>query len=254
VVAHDLTRGVPFPEASFDVVYHSHVLEHFHRDAAERFLRECRRVLRPGGVLRVAVPDLEQMARLYLATMERCLAGERGADDEYEWMMLELYDQTVREHPGGQMGPYLMQENVPAEEFVLRVSGTHAKGIIESARTRVSERRPGQSLLMWRLSKWRRYPYFLRESLLRLLLRRDYDALRVGRFRRGGEVHLWMYDRYSLCRLLQRCGFERVARRGAKESYVSDWARYNLDTEADGTVYKPESLFMEGVRPGQGDR
>ena len=31
VIAHDLRRGIPFADESFDVVYHSHVLEHLSR-------------------------------------------------------------------------------------------------------------------------------------------------------------------------------------------------------------------------------
>ncbi|MGC8952721.1 methyltransferase domain-containing protein [Chloroflexus sp.] len=33
--AHNLAKGIPFPENSVDVVYHSHVLEHLDRDVAE---------------------------------------------------------------------------------------------------------------------------------------------------------------------------------------------------------------------------
>lgn len=66
VVAHDLREGIPFPDAEFDAVYHSHVLEHFPKRSAGPFLAECLRVLRPGGILRVAVPDLERIARGYL--------------------------------------------------------------------------------------------------------------------------------------------------------------------------------------------
>lgn len=46
VIAHDLKQGIPYPDNYFDVVYHSHVLEHFPKDAAETFIRECDRVLR----------------------------------------------------------------------------------------------------------------------------------------------------------------------------------------------------------------
>src|SRR6476646_9135325 len=55
----DVTASLPFADASFDAVYHSHLLEHLPAEKALPFLRECRRVLKPGGTLRIAVPDLE---------------------------------------------------------------------------------------------------------------------------------------------------------------------------------------------------
>lgn len=56
-VALDLARGLPLPDGSVDGVFHEHVLEHLPTRVGYGFLRECRRVLRPGGVLRVVVPD-----------------------------------------------------------------------------------------------------------------------------------------------------------------------------------------------------
>src|ERR1700730_4755324 len=67
----DLRKRLPFDDASVDFVYHSHVLEHFSRKEGQKFMRECHRVLRPGGIIRVAVPDLERIAKLYLESMER---------------------------------------------------------------------------------------------------------------------------------------------------------------------------------------
>jgi predicted SAM-dependent methyltransferase len=66
VIAHNLTQGIPFPDNYFDVVYHSHVLEHFPKAQAEDFIKDCYRVLCPQGILRVVVPDLEEIARTYL--------------------------------------------------------------------------------------------------------------------------------------------------------------------------------------------
>jgi predicted SAM-dependent methyltransferase len=43
------------------------MLEHLSRDQARFVLRECHRVLRPGGSLRLVVPDLEVLVRAYLA-------------------------------------------------------------------------------------------------------------------------------------------------------------------------------------------
>ena len=75
VMRHDLRKGIPFPDGSADAVYHSHVLEHIDRDQVPGFLAEVHRVLRPGGIHRVVVPDLEPQARAYLQSLEDALAG-----------------------------------------------------------------------------------------------------------------------------------------------------------------------------------
>src|SRR5437660_5420619 len=61
----DLARPLPFPDGSVSAVFSSHVLEHLFSDQIERLVPEIYRVLVPGGVCRVVVPDLEQIVRLY---------------------------------------------------------------------------------------------------------------------------------------------------------------------------------------------
>ncbi|HWU61095.1 MAG TPA: methyltransferase domain-containing protein [Ensifer sp.] len=55
---------------SAELVYSSHSFEYFDRQQAPVVLSEWRRVLKPGGVLRLAVPDFEALVRLYLQTGE----------------------------------------------------------------------------------------------------------------------------------------------------------------------------------------
>lgn len=50
----------PFADGAVDELLLSHVLEHFTRDSGERVLSECARVLRRGGILHLAVPDLDK--------------------------------------------------------------------------------------------------------------------------------------------------------------------------------------------------
>lgn len=66
-VHHRLEYGLPFDDASVDCVYSSHALEHCYRDDAQRVLVEAHRVLKSGGWIRVAVPDLEHAIALYRA-------------------------------------------------------------------------------------------------------------------------------------------------------------------------------------------
>jgi len=64
----DVTRGLPIAAGSVEVLYSSHMLEHLDPAEATLFLKEARRVLRPGGIIRLAVPDLRQQAQEYLAS------------------------------------------------------------------------------------------------------------------------------------------------------------------------------------------
>lgn len=250
IVVYDLRKGIPFPSCRFDVVYHSHILEHFRKTEAAIFIRECHRVLSPLGVLRVAVPDLECIARGYLSALERASDDQPNADGEYDWMMLELYDQTVRERSGGEMLAYLSNGRLDNLAFASRRLGGEVTGLVNYIRHR--EQAPASKSrvkrAVQRLLEFRRYPHRIRELVLRLLLGTEYKALRVGRLRAGGEIHQWMYDVYSLGRLLRACGFREIQRCAASESRVANWRSYNLDTEADGSVYKPDSLYMEGVK------
>src|SRR5262249_10215856 len=65
-LAWNLRRPLPFPDGSVDAIFHEHVLEHFPADHGLLLLEECHRLLRPGGVLRVGVPDAGVYARSYV--------------------------------------------------------------------------------------------------------------------------------------------------------------------------------------------
>ena len=54
-----------FEDNSADLIYACHVLEHFKRYEVGRVLKEWHRVLKRGGILRVAVPDFEAIVKVY---------------------------------------------------------------------------------------------------------------------------------------------------------------------------------------------
>jgi hypothetical protein len=67
-------------------------------------------------------------------------------------------------------------------------------------------------------------------------------------FRSQGEVHRWMYDRYSLPKALRQAGFAEIKICSAEVSGIADWHSFALDCDLAGTIYKPDSLFCEGVK------
>lgn len=141
--------------------------------------------------------------------------------------MLELYDQTVRDYSGGGMAEYLYRENIPNEAFVVGRCGSEASALIKAGKEQRKEMQENDTSLTKKavamIGSFIRDPSRVREVLLRMLLGKERDALKVGRFQMQGEIHQWMYDRYSLKLLLENCGFIQIVERTAYNSYITDW-------------------------------
>jgi SAM-dependent methyltransferase len=70
VLYGDVRKGLPVGDASVDGVYCSHVLEHLALEDFRAALKNTFRILRPGGMFRLVLPDLKLLAREYLAGSE----------------------------------------------------------------------------------------------------------------------------------------------------------------------------------------
>jgi predicted SAM-dependent methyltransferase len=62
----DVRNGIPFPSDRIDSIYSTHMFEHFYPDELQKLLRECYRVLKPGGGIRLVVPNLENAISAYV--------------------------------------------------------------------------------------------------------------------------------------------------------------------------------------------
>lgn len=85
-VCWDVTKGLPFDDGYIAGIFTEHMIEHLTLRDTLALLRECRRVLRPCGVLRIVVPDGE----IYLAEYAKHRAGQPasmpyGDDDRREF-------------------------------------------------------------------------------------------------------------------------------------------------------------------------
>jgi predicted SAM-dependent methyltransferase len=61
----DFNKPLPFPDNLFDGIFCEHVLEHFDYDHGTRLMKECLRVLKPGGVVRIIVPNGKTILKSY---------------------------------------------------------------------------------------------------------------------------------------------------------------------------------------------
>ena len=236
----NLVKGMPFLDNQFDVIYHSQVLEHIPKDKAHKFIKECLRVLKPGGIIRVVVPDLENIVDEYKKHLVENIENPNSlAEANYDWILLEMYDQTVRNYTGGQMAEFIQQPELINEHYIMDRIGYVGKSIRNDRLEKDSKKKQYALLEIVKKS-----PRWILRKIKHIF---SSEEARIGAFRLGGEIHVWMYDRYSLTRLLKKSGFENIEIKTPSESNVPNWGEYELDVK-DGVVFDPTSLFVEAKK------
>lgn len=213
---------LPFDDCSMSVVYHSHLLEHLDKKSGELLIKECYRITKKGGVLRVVVPDLEMIAREYISSVDRVNNGDESSIHDHEWMIIEMIDQMVRIVKGGEMFKYLDRKNVSNIDFIAHRVGDWVRSVKNG-------------------SYWDNFPMI---GLIRKLKRLTMKNFSIEG---TGERHMWMYDYISLKKILEKSGFRCVNRVDEKNSSIKKWRSYNLDSIGE-KIRKPDSLFVEAIK------
>ena len=70
VISANVIKKIPHSDNSVDVVYSSHMLEHFDRVNAKNCLMEVYRVLRKDGIIRLALPDIKAKVDEYIRSKD----------------------------------------------------------------------------------------------------------------------------------------------------------------------------------------
>jgi predicted SAM-dependent methyltransferase len=86
----DATKPLPFADDTFAFIYTEHMIEHIGYGSARDFVRECYRVLRPGGVLRISTPDLAVITRMYATT------GDSVGDEYVQYAVRTYVPHAIR--------------------------------------------------------------------------------------------------------------------------------------------------------------
>lgn len=234
----NILNGLPFEDNSIDVIYNSHFLEHLNREQARRFLKECHRVLKEDGIIRIVVPDLENICREYLRILE--LACDGKCEKEYEWIIVELLDQMVRSKKGGEMLKMFLEiESKKDEDLAKYVYYRTGDDLLKL------DQKTEKIYKKITVSKIKNKILYLYIELIKLLLPKNLRDL-VFINTSIGEKHLWMYDRYSIKKELVRAGFRDVRFMTYKNSQIPNFNSYYLDINQDGSPYKGcSSLYVE---------
>lgn len=247
----NLLSHLPLANNLADVVYSSHFLEHIPRDLVAGLLAECYRITKPGGYLRLVLPDWEELCNTYL-TLRRS-GGQHGQAD---FLLLEMLDQCVRQVSGGELGAYYARLQAQAEQHQSLIDFVHLRtghDLSPAANTDQGSR--------W--SRLLKNPQKIRGKLVQWYVRLIITLL-PSAFRHQnvslttvGEKHAWMYDFYTMEQLLIQAGFTDVKRMTASSSNISDFPFHPLDLTVNGRPDSPEyarprkgmeSMYIEAIK------
>jgi len=242
----NLLGTLPLKENSATVVYSSHFFEHIPRSCIQEFLKECFRILKPNGVLRFVLPDLENMVRTYLEHREN------GNHVKADFVVVEIIDQCVRSKPGGELGQLF--------EMLREKSTLENKEMINFIRERIGENLNELSNSYVTKNKIIQKIYKIPKALMSRLQRVWISLWLLGlpsAFRKQnisltqiGERHQWLWDFNQLRTELKAAGFNGVVKSTANTSSVHDFPFYPLDLDTDGLPRKGnQSMFVEAYKP-----
>ena len=232
----NILKSLPFNDETFDVVYSSHFIEHLDLEQAEFVMKESNRVLKKNGILRVVVPDLENLCREYLAILEKTKI-DKSFNEKYEWIVIEMLDQMTRVKGGGKMLDYFTKLQTRNNHQISKYIFNRIGYKIES-----KNKKQYKKITFSRIKNKILYTYL---KLIRLLIPNQFRNL-MNLNIPIGEKHLWMYDKHSMYLLLEHSGFKEIKVKLFDTSEIKDFNNYYLDRELGGNPYKGvSSLYME---------
>ena len=169
------------------------------------------------------MPDLEYNTKLYIESLKNVKLNDSVLNKEhYDWALLNLIDQFVRERSGGEMIKFLLRKDLQDDKFVTSTTAGAETQIIRNSHE-IEQKKGRLSAILQVLKK-----IFIPEN-----------------FSKSGERHKWAYDSYSIGRLLDDSGFFAITILDHESSAIDRFNYFHLDADTEGIVYKPNSLFVE---------
>jgi predicted SAM-dependent methyltransferase len=249
VIGCDLLGSLPFAAGKFDLVYSSHFFEHIPRSSVASFLSECKRILMPGGCIRLVLPDAEEMFSAYLRYRSS------GMHEEADFLIIEIIDQCVRQRSGGELADFYAKihkmERQDAARWGSFVASRNGEGLDHEfiPNTILTSRGVVPRALIEKVATipsrlYRRLRTEVHQLGLQLLLpafqRQNVSLASIG------EKHHWLWDFHQLKTALEQAGFSCVTRQTHTTSTVEDFPFVPLDATIEGRPRKGcESMYVE---------
>lgn len=98
-VSHNNVKKIPFGDSTVDLIYASHLIAYFDRVEIMHVFSEWKRVLRPGGILRLATPDFFKMSKMYIESKIRLDDIHGPLYGRMEMNEKVIYHKTVYDFP-----------------------------------------------------------------------------------------------------------------------------------------------------------
>ena len=162
----DVRSGLPFKDQEIDGIYSEHFFEHLTMKEGLHFLRECRRVLKSDGRMRIAIPDLDSVISRYTSD------NWRGNADMFEmgfdWVSTRCEMLNIAMREWGHKYLYNEEELTRVASLAgLKSDGQLPHGISETPHFKNLETRNGSGLIM---EFWPRHKEKINEPYVSILI------------------------------------------------------------------------------------
>lgn len=234
----DLLKKLPYKNNTFDVVYCSHFIEHIHLDKIQEFLTECKRVLKPKGLIRIVLPDFENMAREYVKNIDL------GYYKFSEFNIVEIVDQLVRNKSGGSLSDWYIKAKNDSEMSAY-------------INTRTGYEFKSRDLLnISFFTRLKRFTFYKLKFKIQFKVINLVVSLFPKWFRDNhisktmtGEKHMWVHDYHSISNFLHLSGFFGISKVDSHNSGAPNFPLFPLDLNEQGNSRKgSESMYIEALK------
>jgi len=234
----NLLGGLPYADNTFELVYCSHYIEHIPKNEVLNFLYECNRVLKPNGLVRLVLPNFENIAREYIKNIDQ------GNLLHSEFNIVEMIDQCTRSKSGGELIKWYKKTSIDTN---LRSYIKYRTGY----EINPNRNKPESFWVKFKnlsLIKLKFKAQFIFSNIITSLLPSWFQLNHISKTATG-EKHLWVYDFNSISDVLKQAGFSLIIEKDSHNSSNSLFPVFPLDVNSDNETRKgAESMYVEAIK------